>query len=150
MWNLRPQGGLALLLLLHGLCAWSRPTAVGALTPRVAIEGAASDPEGGFAGTFTFVVKRVEAAQGKVFLNSEEDYRDQRCLTVVLPPDLMARFVAECKLEGASALKGRTLVVQGKARRVRISFLSGGRPTDKYYYQTHVRVNDLDQLDLQP
>jgi hypothetical protein len=49
----------------------------------------------------------------------------------------------------ASYFQGRTVRVFGAAQRVRIDFLDPrGRPTGKYYYQTHVRVNDPRQLQL--
>lgn len=39
------------------------------------------------------------------------------------------------------ALENRRLFVLGMARRVRINLVSDGRPSGKYCYQTHVRVD---------
>ena len=49
-------------------------------------------------------------------------------------------------LNSDTALQGRTIRVDGEARRVRIDFLAGGRPTGKYYYQTHVVIERGEQL----
>ena len=44
------------------------------------------------------------------------------------------------------ALKGKRILVSGTARTVRIDFLTDNRPTGKYYYQTHVRVDHASQI----
>ncbi len=81
-----------------------------------------------------------------MFLNSEVDYRDQRNLTVAVAPTAVAALQARLGGDPRVALKGRDIVVTGSAMRIRIVFSANGQPTDKYYYQTHVRVSDADQI----
>ena len=92
----------------------------------------------------------VEATgeQGKqAFLNSESNYRDQRNLTISVPTWLVPKLEAHLGLALAK-LKGHRIVVAGVARRVRIDFTHDGRPTGKYYYQTHVAVDSASQVQL--
>ena len=125
-----------------------RPCGEGATTPADAIRLAAERaPNGAAPGCFELVVRAVEKADRATFLNSEADYRDQRSLNVRLPDPLAARL--RDLFGGAEigdVLVGRPMVVRGVAFRQRIDFLANGRPTGKYYYQTHVAVRAVGQL----
>lgn len=104
-------------------------------------------PRAAVASTFKVRVKAVGNEDKSWFLNSEEDYRDRNCLTIRLAPlvaDLIRRAYDNQSLE--DIFKGRTIQVGGVARRVRIDFLAEGKPTGKYYYQTHVNVDSVAQL----
>ena len=78
---------------------------------------------------------------------AEKDYRDQRCLTVDLETSLVPDLEKRLGLP-LEKLKGRRIVVLGVAKRVQIFFFENGRPTRKYYYQTHVRVAYPTQVEL--
>lgn len=118
------------------------------LSPRDAIFAAAERaPDKGLSGIFRFRVRAVGHDRGRVFINSETDYRDQRNLTISVSPDAaraISKLVGETNLE--DVLIGKEVIIRGTARRTRIDFISGGRPTGKYYYQTHVIVNDVAQI----
>lgn len=104
-------------------------------------------PRAALASDFKFQVKAVGSAERSWFLNSEEDYRDRNCLTVRMSPaaaDSIRRTYGNRPLE--DIFKGRTVQVRGIARRVRIDFIDDGQPTGKYYYQTHVNVDNARQL----
>ena len=119
------------------------------IQPREAIERAAAmAPEGGVAGCFFMVVRRVgEDGRGDLFLDSEEDYRDQRSLNVHVGRRAAAALRSQLGTDDvAAALNGRAVLVDGAAFRTRIDFTDGSRPTGQYYYQTHVRVGDVRQL----
>ena len=45
-------------------------------------------------------------------------------------------------------LVNRTIQVAGVAKRTKISFIVGGKATEKYCYQTHVRVDSASQITL--
>lgn len=113
----------------------------GWIEPIEAIRAANEDPAQGVSGEFIVTVKALDSDKGWSFVNSEKDYRDQRNLTIRMPaamvPDLEKRLGVEF-----SELMNRRLVVRGIAKRVRINFTGGGLPTGKYYYQTHVQVED--------
>jgi hypothetical protein len=85
---------------------------------------------------------------GRVFLNSEADYRDPRSITVRFTPEAAAGYEKRHGVAPDLALAGKTVLVYGYARRVRIDFLTGGMPTGKYYYQTHVVVEDPEQVEI--
>lgn len=119
-----------------------------AFSPQHAVMKAAAAPESGVAGTFAFTVKAVGRQSGMVFLNSESDYRDQRCLTVAMSEALAAELSRRLGAKVDEYLVGKKITVRGTARRVRIGFFADGRPTDKYYYQTHVLVASSDQLSI--
>lgn len=116
------------------------------IDPSSAVQLAAAAPRDGVTGVFAMTVRGVGRDGHGVYLNSERDYRDQRNLTVVLSPDVAAQL--EGKLGGPleQRLRGHAIQVSGTARRTKIVFFADGRPTDKYYYQTHVRVTKAGQI----
>jgi len=104
-------------------------------------------PRAGIASRFRMQVKASGEGRRAWFLNSETDYRDQNCLSVRLSPEVAKVFQRRYDGLGIEEIfEGREIVVRGVAERVRIDFLNDGRPTGKYYYQTHVRVDDPSQM----
>lgn len=122
------------------------------MTPAQAILAAAGDPARGIRGTFEFVVRNVghEPREGGavVYLNSERDYRDQRCLTVSLHPAVLMRAAWGASPE--KHLLNQRIRVTGTARRVTVWFYANGVRTDRFYYQTHVAVTDPRQIEILP
>ena len=118
------------------------------LTPTEAITKAADVAPGGVVAVYDMPVRRAEIDRGTLYLNSESDYRDQRNLTVSIPPRALLRMRKALGEDLQLRLKGRRILVLGKARRVRIDFTTNGRPTGKYYYQTHVLLTDPAQLQI--
>jgi hypothetical protein len=116
--------------------------------PREAIVLAADAAPNGISGTFILVVRATGREGGRVYLNSELDYRDQRCLTINVNP--AAAQMLEERFGSAPDVyfRGKSIRVRGTARRVQIHFIAAGRPTGKYYYQTHVDVSSADQIEL--
>lgn len=119
---------------------------VTALTPLQAIEQAAASPAG-VTGVFVLNVRNTGWDRGFAYLNSEEDYRDQRCLTIAISPAGVAAFRTK-GIDPAILFKGHEIRVTGTARRTTVYFTSNGRRTDKYYYQTQVPVDSPDQITL--
>ena len=143
----------AVLIILIGLvagCATAPTTTTAELTPFQAILSAAERPEEGVTGVFRMEVRGGGRQDDFLYLNSEADYRDQRCLTLALPQS--AALALEHKLGGdpTVALKGKTLRVTGTAKRTTIGFRNNGVMTDKYYYQTHVLITDPSQISIVP
>jgi hypothetical protein len=116
------------------------------IAPREAIVAAADAAPRGVSGEFALVVRATGRERGRVYLNSERDYRDQRNLTVNI--DRRAAEALERRYGAPAHLffENKAIRVRGVVRRVRIDFLWQGRPTGKYYYQTHVLVADPDQI----
>jgi hypothetical protein len=116
------------------------------IAPVDAVMRAAADPQRGIRGTFRMKVSTAGRQDGNIYLNSENDYRDQRNLTVAILPSAQRQVAAIYGREADAAFKGKTILVSGIARRVTVWFNSDGRRSDKYYYQTHVDVLDASQL----
>ena len=111
------------------------------ITPEKAVIAAAKAAPDGVPGIFKMTVRAVGHENGRVFLNSELDYRDQRNLTIAMNEDVEKALEAKIGAVSEQAFVGRRIFVRGAAQRVRIDFTARGRPTGKYYYQTHVLVS---------
>ncbi|MCX7554235.1 hypothetical protein OS175_10120 [Marinicella sp. S1101] len=105
-------------------------------------------------GRFLMTIKnsgKLASRKGTIiFLNTEKDYRDRRNISIKLSPEFQAEFNAQYpNTDIRNYYQGKNLLVQGEARRVKIWFNSQGKRSDKYYFQTHVFVNELTQLKVQ-
>lgn len=114
------------------------------ITPFQAIQDAASNPLG-ITGVFELQIRNTGEAKenhkGFIFLNSEIDYRDQRCLTIRIPPNIVSAY-KRINIDPLTYFTNKTIRVTGTAKRVKIDFISdNGLPSGKYYYQTHVQIN---------
>lgn len=120
----------------------------GGLTPPVlAVLAAADSAPYGYGGIFAVEVKGAATIDGSVYLNSEPDYRDQRCLTVQFSSEAATIYRKRLGTDPEQDLKGRTLLAAGFARRVRIDFKNALRmPTGAFRYRTHVLVSDPAQV----
>ena len=118
------------------------------LTPIEAIQLADQNPAGGFTGTFEITVRSSKMSRMRVYLNSEEDYRDKRCLTLVLTRGNAVKIGKHLGLSLRKDLINKKIRVHGTAKRKKIVFKSAGRVTGRFYYQTHIYVDDPDQIQL--
>ena len=115
-----------------------------------AIRGAARAGQSGLPGQFSFIVKGGGQDGQRVYLNSDLDYRDRGTLTVALSAPAAARLAEQLGGSPETALIGRTIVINGVARRTRINWLHDGEPTGDYYFQTHISVGRDDQIHVVP
>lgn len=102
-------------------------------------------PEG-VTGTFVMTVRGSGRQHNRTFLNSQSDYRDQRCLTIALSPVAAQQLALRLGQPAEVALAGKDISVRGVAVRTKIYLYANGNATEKYYYQTHVNVTDADQI----
>ena len=102
----------------------------------------------GVPGTFGMIVKRAEMVGPRLFLNSEDDYRDQRNLSIAIQPQALPVLRQRLGGDLRAALVGRDIRVKGVARRTRIDFFNNGKRTGKYYFQTHVSVGSSAQIEV--
>jgi hypothetical protein len=99
--------------------------------------------------TVTLQVRAVGSQSGMTYLNSEDDYRDQRNISIEIAPAALANLESTFGGALATAAVGKRIVVKGPAQRVTIWFFDkNGARTDKYYYQTHILVSDPSQIQL--
>jgi hypothetical protein len=146
----------ALVLVTAGRVGAQTGAAGPVLTPREAIVAAADAADSTapaarvVRGVFELPVRATGRQDGRLYANSERDYRDQRNLTVAIEPAAETGLRERLGGDPAAALVGRRLRVTGAAQRVTIRFSCGDGPSDKYYYQTHVRVFRADQVAIAP
>lgn len=136
-------GGLAVLPILEAMLL----TGEGERIP-AKIAGVLAAEEGGHVpGLFAMEVKASGRDRGRLYLNSEADYRDARNLSVVFTPETEAAFKREHGSAPDEFLAGKEIVVLGTARQVKVHFTDGrGVPSDRYYYQTHLVVAKPDHI----
>lgn len=116
------------------------------IEPALAVMAAADAAPRGYPGRFGFIVRRADMVGPRLFLNSYPDYRDQRNLSVAIAPVALVALRSQHGDDLRAAFMGRSIVVDGEARRERIDFTVGGRPSGKYYFQTHVAVTRAEQI----
>ena len=125
---------------------WMLPPGMRVYSAPEAVMGAA-DRSKGLIGEFAFVVRATGWDNGKLYLNSEQDYRDPRNLSIAIEPDVASRMVGGAAKDAQQSYVGRIVVVRGLARTTRIEFIDqADKPSGKYYYQTQVSVGRPEQL----
>ena len=134
----------------HRLAATPPPPMPGYIGNYETVRAAQDDPAHGISGIFAVTVQAIGSEEGRIYLNSERDYRHPLNITVTLDaglrPELEKAF--GMKLEN---LQNRRLLVRGTARQTRINFISAnGQPSGKYYYQTQIGVRDARQVRFAP
>jgi hypothetical protein len=106
------------------------------------IEAAAKKAPRGVTGTFTLKINGSGSQGEVVYLNTEKDYRDPRAVSVALHPRIIARLKSKYEMSPQDFFLNKSIEVKGQAKKVKIRLFADGKPTDKYYYQTHIRVTD--------
>ncbi|MDO6611246.1 hypothetical protein Q4601_18790 [Shewanella sp. 1_MG-2023] len=142
---------IAILLMATG-CASNESTSiesppVTSNTMSIIASASAAAPSG-VLGEYQLNIKAAAARRGVVFLNTELDYRDQRCVTVTLSPSISAQLTSKYGQSPQAFFIDKSIMVKGQAKREKIDFYSKGKRTDKYYYQTHILVKDLSQIEV--
>jgi hypothetical protein len=137
---------MANVLFLAG-CASTNNIVVNTDTMRL-IEKTAEVAPKGVDGEFVLTVKAA-GEQGKVvYQNTELDYRDRRNITVVLSPQFVGYINEQYGVTPQEYFLNKKIQVKGTAKQVKIGFFSNGKPTEKYYYQTHIRVRSPNQIEV--
>lgn len=95
-----------------------------------------------------FKVKATGNINGRIFLNTHYDYRDPRNITIVLSPDIATELEKKHKMSPEAYFLKKRVFVAGQLVQVKIWFSSNGKRSDKYYYQTHMRVTSMDDINL--
>ena len=118
------------------------------LSPAQAVMNAAEMPEG-VGGVFEMVVRATGRQGGRLFLNSEADYRDPRNLTIVVAP--VEEEALGVRLGGPvqTTILHKVIAVRGIARKTRINFLSDGRATGNFYFQTHLKLSSARDMTIE-
>lgn len=113
------------------------------------IRSAAESAPTGVPGEYLLDIKATGTKDAMVYLNTELDYRDQRNVTVAIHPEVVAQLQAKYGVRPDVFFIGKKITIKGSAQRVRVDFISANRqPSDKYYYQTHIRVLNIAQIEI--
>lgn len=100
-------------------------------------------------GEYILKIKAVGKQGPFIFLNTELDYRDQRAVTIALHPQVISLFEEKYGRSLKEYFIDKSVKVLGEAQRIKINFMSrSGKPSGKYYYQTHIMVSDIGQLEV--
>ena len=118
----------------------------GPIEPPEAIQLAAAAAPKVVRGMFALTIQATGKDRRAVYLNSELDYRDQRCLTIEIPKKAVPAFQAKYGKDFAEYFQGKRLLVSGAAERVTVYLTIRRRPTKTYYYQTHIMVTSPEQI----
>ncbi len=110
------------------------------------IEKTAMNAPKGIKGTFQFSIKASGSVRQVTYLNTELDYRDRRNITVALHPKTIAALTKKYGFAPETYFIDKNIEVTGEAKQIKIWFFSQGKRTNKYYFQTHIRVSSLNQI----
>ncbi|MEO8619086.1 MAG: hypothetical protein ABI412_06965 [Sphingomicrobium sp.] len=119
------------------------------LRPEEAVIKASEAGSPGVVGVFDLSVVIANEVDRRIFLGTQPDYRDQRNLAIAIEPDAFRGLMSRYGAPIVDKLRGKHLLVIGKAVPVKISINDElGRPTGKYYFQTHVAVTHPEQIEI--
>jgi uncharacterized lipoprotein YajG len=134
---------LVVMLLVSG-CANKKTVAN--LSPIVAIEKTAALAPDSMKGVFEMTVKSADCLQRMEFLNSELDKLDQRNLIIALRPNAVKELTEKYGTSPEHYFIGKTIQVNGEAKRTKEWVIYKNKNIKKYYYQTKIFVKSADQL----
>ena len=138
---------LGMMLVLVG-CVSTPEIGTTSDTMRI-IKAAAEAAPNGVRGEFEFYIQASGRQGGVVYLNTEQDYRDQRNVSIAIQPRLIQYFARELAQSPEQFFVGKTVRVRGEAKRVQVFFpFDDGSLSDKYYFQTHVNVMRPEQIEV--
>ncbi len=102
----------------------------------------------GVKGVFHLPIKASGVKREFTYLNTEDDYRDRRNITIAIYPQVTSAFIKQYGTTPETYFINKTIEVTGEAKRVKIYFNSNGKYSGKYYFQTHIDVSSLQQIKI--
>lgn len=142
---------LTLIILLTGCTASNQYSTTDTFpaTDTIQLIGAAAEASPkGVPGEFMFTIKASGKQRDIIYLNTELDYRDQRNITIAISTDVANYIEQQYQQTALDYYLNKEIKVKGIAQRVQIFFISNGQMSDKYYYQTHIRVSSPEQIEV--
>lgn len=112
------------------------------------IELSEASPTKGVKGSFELTVLNIGQQGNKVYLNSQMDYRDRRNVSIVIPVSLTQKLMKKYDDESALFFMNKNIKIEGVAKRVKIGFVERNKNPTKYYYQTHIKLTNIDQIEI--
>lgn len=111
---------VACLALLSLPARAGTPTDTVILPPQAIAMADAARPRHGATGRFAMLVASTGRVGGVVFLNSSADYRAPDDVSFRISPNVVAALTRQYGAPPETALKGKTVTIDGTARRVLI------------------------------
>ncbi|MBO1358654.1 hypothetical protein J2D73_02430 [Acetobacter sacchari] len=145
--RIRPAYILTGVLFFGSGCADNKFSNYGSnyITPEQAVMAAART-ESGISGKFLMTVQATGYDKGNLYLNSEKDYRDQRNLSIEIDQELIKTLEARLHENPSTYYLNKRIEISGTALKVRIAFVVNGEITDKYYFQTHIDLENANSI----
>ncbi|KZN30161.1 hypothetical protein N480_04220 [Pseudoalteromonas luteoviolacea S2607] len=100
----------------------------------------------GVSGTFEFEVKAAGKVDGEIFLNTQENFRDRRSISIALSPEVIRAFIRKEGLSPKVYFIGKKIQVTGEAKRKQVFLKSNGIKMSSYFFLTEISVTSLDQI----
>ncbi|MFC3034019.1 hypothetical protein ACFOEE_16015 [Pseudoalteromonas fenneropenaei] len=94
------------------------------------------------------LIQKVGEQFGAYYLNTELDHRDPRNISIDIPVKLVAEFKQLHQVTLEEYYTGKRVRVIGELEQAMICFHRGGCELNRYYYQTHIQVTSLAQIQL--
>ncbi len=102
-------------------------------------------PEG-VRGTFQIPIKASGSVRGIIYLNSDLDYREPSNISIVLSPVIVESVSNTYGSSPDLYFIDKTIEITGKVERVKVHYFKNGKRTKKYYFQTHIKVDSIDNI----
>ncbi|MCF2859514.1 hypothetical protein L1286_18675 [Pseudoalteromonas sp. SMS1] len=102
---------------------------------------------GGVHGTFELKIAGSLRHRGGVFLNTMMDYKSEKNVTIFLTEKFIHKFKKKTGIPPEIYFLGKRIIVKGKAKRVKYTVYEYGKETDKFYFQTQINLNALNQFE---
>ena len=139
---------ILLFVLVLSACSTTHKVTSNSSDVMQLIEQTALNAPEGVKGTFQFSIKTSGIERNIVYLNTELDYRDRRSITLALHPKTIVGFTDKYGSSPEAYFINKNIEVIGEAKQMKIWFFSKGKKTEKYYFQTHIRVTSIDQIKI--
>lgn len=99
-------------------------------------------------GGYQLAIKAGRRQGQFVYLNTHEDHRDPKNITVTLAPDIAKELSERYESLPEAFFVNKTIRVDGEVRHVKMWHYEGDRRTNKYFYQTRIQVRDPANISL--
>lgn len=99
-------------------------------------------------GVFELTVNGTGKDKKWSYLNSSRNYRIKNNLTIKLSKHIVKRLTKKYGQDPLDFLKGKTIRVKGQARKVKIHKLEKGKRTNLVYFQSHVVLDTIKNLEI--
>ena len=137
---------IILVILLFTACAEKKTGKQMPISSTEAVSMAAASELSKVVGVFALTIQSSGNQKDMTYLNSELDYRDPQNLSIEFPAIVRGQLIEKYGTHPIQFFKGKKILVEGEAKRIKIYRIIRGIRTDKYYYQTHIRVNNSEQI----